>query len=631
MITRCMAKALAEQGSNRNLGPIVESKSENGDNNENRNVGGRGNGNRGRGNGGRNEKNENNNNGNGDQEGNTGGAGIAACECTYKEFLNCQPFNFKGTEGAVGLARWFEKMESVFHISNCPPKYQVKYASCTLQNGALTWWNAHKRTIRTESVYALTWTKLMKLMIEVYCPGKTGHMARDCKSQGEGENNQDSNVVTGTFLLNNQYASMLFDSGANRSFVSTTFSDLIDITPNELDVSYAVEFADGRVVGSDSIIRGFTEKKIENKSEEKRLEDVPIVRDFSEVFSEDLPGLPPTRQVEFQINLVPGDSLIARSPYRLAPSELQELSTQQQEFSNKGFIRPSSLPWGAPVLFVKKKDESFRMCIDYRELNKLTIDMRSGYHQLRVRDEDIPKMAFKTRYSHYEFQVSKSYLDKFVIVFINDILIYSKSKEEHEEHLNEGIHIDLAKIESIRDWASPKIPMKIHQFLGLAGYYRRFIEGFSRIAKPITKFDWGEKKEADVEALPILNAQAEALKEENIKEENLNGMNKKFETRADVLTKYNSTVPFSTCSLSSNCVRIQMTCAQHADNDTYLASVVDMAVQSCFLELQLTSFSPKKCKPPEVLLQSSLHPALFASEYAISSNLESFGYHRPML
>ncbi|GJV68349.1 putative reverse transcriptase domain-containing protein [Tanacetum coccineum] len=119
-----------------------------------------------------------------------------------------------------------------------------------------------------------------------------------------------------------------------------------------------------------------TTKEIEDKSEKKRLEDVPIVKDFPEVFPEDLPGLPPTRQVEFQIDLVPGAAPVARAPYRLAPSEMKELSEQLKELSDKGFIRPSSSPWGAPVLFVKKKDGSFRMCIDYRELNKLTVKNR---------------------------------------------------------------------------------------------------------------------------------------------------------------------------------------------------------------------------------------------------------------
>ncbi|GJX84209.1 putative reverse transcriptase domain-containing protein [Tanacetum coccineum] len=182
---------------------------------------------------------------------------------------------------------------------------------------------------------------------------------------------------------------------------------------------------------------------------------------------------------------------VARAPYRLAPSEMKELAEQLQELSDKGFIRPSSSPWGAPVLFVKKKDGSFRMCIDYRELNKLTvknrypllriddlfdqlqgssvyskIDLRSGYHQLRVREEDIPKTAFRTRYGHYEFQVMpfgltnapavfmdlmnrvcKPYLDKFMIVFIDDILIYSKNKEEHEEHLK--LILELLKKEEL--------------------------------------------------------------------------------------------------------------------------------------------------------------------------------------
>nr|GFA56092.1 putative reverse transcriptase domain-containing protein [Tanacetum cinerariifolium] len=217
----------------------------------------------------------------------------------------------------------------------------------------------------------------------------------------------------------------------------------------------------------------------EGKSEKKRLENVPIVRDFPKVFLEDLSGLPPTRQVVFQIDLIPCAAPVARAPYRLAPPEMKELSEQLKELSDKGFIRPSSSPWGAPVLFVKKKDGSFRMYIDYRELNKLTmknhyplpriddlfdqlqgssvyskIDLRPGYHQLRVREEDVSKTEFRTQYGHYEFQVMpfglinaptvfmdlmnrvcKPYLDKFVIVFIDDILIYSKDKKEHEEHL----------------------------------------------------------------------------------------------------------------------------------------------------------------------------------------------------
>ncbi|GJX47282.1 putative reverse transcriptase domain-containing protein [Tanacetum coccineum] len=238
---------------------------------------------------------------------------------------------------------------------------------------------------------------------------------------GNAGTNPDSNVVMGTFLLNDRYASILFDTGANRSFVSTTFSSLIDITSITLDHYYDVELANEKIIRINTIIRGctlnfldhpfninlmpielgsfdviigmdwlskyhalidcaekivrhnvflahVTTKETNDKSGEKRLEDVPIVRDFPEVFPEDLLGLPPTRKVEFQIDLMPGAAPIARAPYQLAPSKMKELSEQLQELSDKGFIRPSSSPWGAPVLFVKKKDGSFRMYIDYREL-----------------------------------------------------------------------------------------------------------------------------------------------------------------------------------------------------------------------------------------------------------------------
>ncbi|GJV68829.1 putative reverse transcriptase domain-containing protein [Tanacetum coccineum] len=301
--------------------------------------------------------------------------------------------------------------------------------------------------------------------------GAPGHFKRDCpklknkdggngnaqgwvyavgnpEKRGNASGNPDSNVVTGTFLLNNHYASILFDIGADRSFISTAFSSLIDIVPTPLDNSYDVELADGKIVGIHTIIRGCTlnfldhlfnidlmpvelgsfdviismdwlrryhamivcdeklvqvpygnetltfhgsivhgegcqvilaqisTKKEEDKSEGKQLKDVPIVQDFPEVFPEDLPGLPLARRVEFQIDLILGAAPVARAPYRLAPSEMMELSEQLQELSDKGFIRPSSSPWGAPILFVKKKDGSFRMCIDYRELNKLTVKNR---------------------------------------------------------------------------------------------------------------------------------------------------------------------------------------------------------------------------------------------------------------
>ncbi|GJX96262.1 putative reverse transcriptase domain-containing protein [Tanacetum coccineum] len=453
------------------------------------------------------------------------------------------------------------------------------------------------------------------------------------------------NVVTGTFLLNNRYAFILFDSGSDRSFVDTRFSSMLDIDPVKIGASYEVELADGRVVSTNTVLKGCTLNLVnhvfeidlmpielgtfdviigmdwlvkhdavivcgervvripygnkmlivesdkgvsrlkvvscikarkyvergchlflahvtENKSKEKRMEDMPVIRDFPEVFPKEFPGLPLPRQVEFRIDLVPGAAPVARAPYRWASSEMRELV-------------------GAPVLFVKKKDGSFRMCIDYRELNKLIvknryrllriddlfdqlqgssvyskIDLRLGYHQLCIKEEDILITAFRTRYGHFEFQVMpfgltnapavfmdlmnlvcKPYLDKFVIVFIDDTLVYSKDEEEHGKHLKiilellkkerlytkfskcdfwldsvqflghvidrSGVHVDPAKIKAIKSWAAPTTPTEVRQFLGLAGYYRRFIEGFSLISKTLTKstqknkkYEWGKEEEA---------------------------------------------------------------------------------------------------------------------------------------
>ncbi|GJZ88461.1 putative reverse transcriptase domain-containing protein [Tanacetum coccineum] len=808
MINQRVNAALEAHQVNQNLALGNNNGNGNGNNNGNGNGNNNGNGNgnnNGNGNGNDNGDGNENGNGNGNNGGDNGdgnenpnvngrGGRLVARECTYQDFMKCQPTSFKGTEGVVGLIRWSEKMETVFHISNCPERYQVKYATCTLLDSALTWWNSHKRTIGTEAAYALSWRELMRLMTEVYCPrneiqkmetelwnlsvknndiasytqrfqeltmmctkmvpeeedrvekfigglpdniqgnviaaeptrlqdavriannlmdqklkgyavrnaenkrrldnnygnnrgqqppykrqntggqnvakayvagnngekkyegtlplcnkcklhhvgpctvkcvkcNRVGHLARNCRVANPTTPTQGGQIV-------NQKVVTCFECGAqghyrndcpkiknrnrgNKARIPDASGRAYalgggDANPGSNTVTaknHAVIVCDEKIVripyGNEILIvqgdKGDKEKKsklsiissekvqkymekgcqlflaqvmvkeTEDKSKEKRLEDVPTVPDFSEVFPEDLPRLPPTRQVKFQIDLVSSAAPVGRSPYRLAPSEMEELSTQLQELFDKGFIRPSSSPWGAPVLFVIKKDGSFRMCIDYRELNKLTvrnryplpriddlfdqlqgssvyskIDLRSGYHQLRVRDEDIPKTAFRTRYGHYEFQVMpfgltnapavfmdlmnrvcRPYLDKFVIVFIDDILIYSKTKEEHDAHLrlilellkkeelyakfskcdfwlskvqflghvidSEGIHVDPAKIESIKDWESPKTPTEIRQFLGLAGYYRRFIEGFSKIAKPMTKltqksvkFNWGE-------------------------------------------------------------------------------------------------------------------------------------------
>ncbi|GKD38100.1 putative reverse transcriptase domain-containing protein [Tanacetum coccineum] len=213
---------------------------------------------------------------------------------------------------------------------------------------------------------------------------------------------------------------------------------------------------------------------------------------------------------------MPGAAPVARTPYRLAPSKIKELSEQLQELSDKGFIRPSSSPWGAPVLFVKKKDGSFQMCIDYRELNKLTVKNR--YPLPRI--DDLFDQLRSSVYSRLAIGLSstsstrKRYSKDGIQDSVRSLRVpsYAIRFDERTDGVygshEPGIHVDPAKIKSIKDWASPKTPTEIRQFLGLAGYYRRFIEGFSKIAKPMTKltkkkvaFEWGDKQEAAFQTL----------------------------------------------------------------------------------------------------------------------------------
>jgi hypothetical protein len=296
--------------------------------------------------------------------------------------------------------------------------------------------------------------------------------------------------------------------------------------------------------------------------------------------------MPPDREIEFIIELMPGVAPISKRPYRMAANELAELKKQIAELQEKGFIRLSLSPWGAPVLFVEKKDKTQRMCMDYRSLNEVTIknkyplpriedlfdqmrgacvfskiDLRSGYHQLKIRESDIPKTAFRTRYGLYEYTVMSfgltnapayfmylmnkvfmEYLDKFVVVFIDDILVFSKNEEEHAEHLRlvleklrehklyakfskcefwldsvpflgyvisaGGIAVDPSKVKDVLDWKPPQDVSEVRSFLGLAGYYRRFIRDFSKIAKPMTQllekgkeFVWSDKCQESFEEL----------------------------------------------------------------------------------------------------------------------------------
>jgi hypothetical protein len=290
-----------------------------------------------------------------------------------------------------------------------------------------------------------------------------------------------------------------------------------------------------------------------------------VVSEFPNVFPNELPGMPPNCDIEFVIELVPGTTPIYKSPCRMATPELAELKEHIKELLEKGFIRPSSSPWGAPVIFIPKKDGIQRLYVDYRALNEVTsknkyplpriddlfdqlhgacvfsnIDLRSGYHQLKIRECDILKTTFVSRYGLYEYMVMSfgltnalayfiypmnkvfmEYLDKFVMVFIDDILVYSRSEEENEEHLyfflqklrdhrlyaklsrcefwlkqvaflghvisKGGIFVDPSKVQDVLGWNSCMSVSDIHSFFGLAGYYQRFIEGFSKMSKPMTE------------------------------------------------------------------------------------------------------------------------------------------------
>ena len=453
-------------------------------------------------------------------------------------------------------------------------------------------------------------------------------------------------VVLGEYLVSSALATILFDSGASHSFISSSFvekhniptvllktplltrtpggdikcqlgctrvrinlsgveflADLVVLKSKGIDVILGMDWLslhDGHIGCAEKVVhltnpegmqvtchtRGNGPNPMVFSMEVESLEGVPVVNEYPDVFPEELPGMPPDREIEFVIDLVPGTSPIAKRPYRMAAPELAELKKQLEELQQSGFIRPSSSPWGAPVLFVKKKDGSLRMCVDYRALNEVTIknkyplpriddlfdqlkgakyfskiDLRSGYHQLKIKESDIPKTAFVTRYGQYEFTVmsfgltnAPAYfmnlmnkvfmeeLDKFVVVFIDDILIYSTSIQEHEQHLRvvleklrahklyakfskcefwlekvaflghiltvEGVAVDPEKVEAVSNWQQPTNVSEIRSFLGLAGYYRRFIEGFSKIARPMTellrkdkKFTWTESCERSFQEL----------------------------------------------------------------------------------------------------------------------------------
>nr|GEX62686.1 putative reverse transcriptase domain-containing protein [Tanacetum cinerariifolium] len=480
-------------------------------------------------------------------------------ECTYKDYLNCGPLKFNGTEGVIGLTRWFERTESVSSISNCTAENQVKFASCTLIGSALTWCNSHMRAVSQEVAYAMPWKTLKQMMTAKYYP-----RGENKKLEVELWNLKVKGTDITSYTLRFQELTLLCGRmfpeesdeieryvgglpemirGNVMSYKPKSMQKAIEIANDQMDQKL-LRIADPRDCRSRAANTNNNNNNNNNNNRRATTayQGVPtcfeceaqghfknnclrlgnrnqgnqnqagngnvVARAYGlgtaggNLDANVVTGLPPTRQVEFQINLIPGAAPVARVPYRLAPSEMKELLDQLQELSDKGFIRPSFSPWGAPVLFPKKKDGSFWMCIDYRELNKLTvknryplsriddlfdqlqrssiyskIDLRSGYHQLRVREADIPKTALEL------------------------------NEQEHEERLK--LILELLKKEKLHakflkcEFWIPRV-----QFLGLAGYYQRFFEGFSKIVKPMTKLtqkkvilEWGDKQEVAFQLL----------------------------------------------------------------------------------------------------------------------------------
>nr|GEY70897.1 hypothetical protein [Tanacetum cinerariifolium] len=500
-VEELVARRVAEEMEAHEVARNLETLNENEEEQEGKNGGNENGGNRGNGNGdnGGNEGNGNRGNGeNGNHGMNYRGFMTMARECTFQDFLKCKPHTFLGTEGVVGLTRWFEKMEIVFNISIYPPKYQVKYATCTLQN-------RNDLTAYTQRFQELI------LMCTRMVPDEEDRVERkDCpKLRNQNRGNQTKNK-TGNKTRGNEVTAKAYaiggggtnpDSNVGTGLLGHPFN--IDLMPVELgsfDVIISMDWLAKYhvlIVCDENVVRipyG---------------DEVLIIGDENCDGGKDLPGLPPARQVEFQINLVPGIALVARAPYQLALAEMQELSTQLQELSDRGFIRPNSSPWGAPNRYpLLRTDDLFDQLQGLKVYSK--IDLRYGYHQLRVREEDIPKTAFRTRYGHYEFQVMtfglnnapaifmdlmnrvcKPYLDRFVIVFIHDILVYSKNRKEHERHLK--LILKLLKEEELYSKFS-----KCEFWLSKVWLITT--DDLSKIARPMTKltqksvkFDWGEK------------------------------------------------------------------------------------------------------------------------------------------
>ncbi|GAU28867.1 hypothetical protein TSUD_293190 [Trifolium subterraneum] len=546
-------------------------------------------------------------------------------------FLKHKPSFFVGGFNPDGAVKWVEEVEIIFDAMECANENKLALGTYMLREEANQWWKNAKLRIGNGGV-AITWEMFKREFFNKYFPAdvKNKKVVEFMKlEQGDMSVAEYAAKFESLCAFSPHYNTPEVENDKCVKFESGLRPDIKHIIGFAEIRNFTTLVAKARICDEDGKAKNNYFKAVRGKNQDRaklyevkgkgslplmngeelkessndhrelfmvfgslkleggaKLEGIPVVREFSNVFPEDISDLPPEREVEFGIDLVPGTSPISMAPYRMSTSELNELKKQLEELLEKQFIRPSVSPWGAPVLLVKKKEGSMRLCIDYRQLNKVTIknkyplsriddlmdqlvgacvfskiDLRSGYHQIRVKTEDVPKTAFRTRYGHYEYTVMPfgvtnapgvfmeymnrifhSFLDKFVVVFIDDILVYSKSEEEHKEHLrivlqvlkekklyaklskcefwleevsflghvisNGGIAVDPAKVDAVMKWGTPESVLEIRSFLGLAGYYRRFIEGFSKMALPLTlltrkdqAFVWDEKCEKSFQEL----------------------------------------------------------------------------------------------------------------------------------
>nr|GEY41348.1 putative reverse transcriptase domain-containing protein [Tanacetum cinerariifolium] len=489
----------------------------------------------------------------------------------YKEFISCQPFYFNGTEGVIGLIRWFERTELVFSRGNCTEENKVAFAIGTLTNDALSWWNAYAQPIRIEQANRITYTELKRLLtnkfqeLVILCPnmipnneklmevfisglprsieGNATALKPQTLEEAINIAQRTSVTIARMISINNKIEGQKLSDPMLLLQLRTL--DILEIIHCVIDVPYIIQdLAQSDVESATSPSNG---KEIRRE----RLENIHVVREFPDVYPEELPGLPPIYQVEFQIDLIPGAAPVARAPYQIAPSKMQELSNQLQELADRGFIRPSSSVYSK-------------------------IYLRSGYHQLRVRDEDIPKTAFRTRYGHYEFQgedqemafqILKQKLCEALILALpegnDDFVVYcdasiqglgdvlmqrekfityaSRQLKPHEE--NYTTHdLELGAVKELnmrqRHWlellADYNCEIRYHpgkaNVVADALSRKRIIK--SRRVKPLCVRSLIMTIHSSL-PYQILETQTEALKEDNVQAENLRGMEKSFEIRTD--------------------------------------------------------------------------------------------------